>query len=64
MGSICETKDNYSYLVKGVPDLLGTESVMDLLPLCWTKQKQQPKDLRDSMHTKPFHYRWLEASSN
>jgi DNA mismatch repair protein MutL len=45
-----ETSGNYSYHVKGVPDLLGTGSVIDLLLSMLDKAKTTAEELTNDMH--------------
>ncbi len=45
-----ETSDNFNYSVKGVPDLLGTGSVIDLLLTMLDNAKTTGGELTDGMH--------------
>ncbi|MDD5184160.1 MAG: DNA mismatch repair endonuclease MutL [Paludibacter sp.] len=45
-----ETSDNFNYHVKGVPDLLGTGSVIDLLLSMLDNAKTTGGELTDGMH--------------
>jgi len=46
-----ETIGNHSYHVKGVPDQLGTASVIDLLLTMLDKARTTAEDLKEGMHT-------------